>query len=277
MQSTSGARQVSEWEIGDHVMHSVQTNGVKTDWYRDSCWDKVLGNDKWGNETYGSKSNLIGKAYDGHRLKVVFNTSSVEATEILIRGDHLCAFIYNSLTKSTIDTLSTDLHWEWMILCTNGTKNTARYEYGSNYLNDTMSENVSMMWYVDRRKYQSIYATNSTNSVSKGDKNVLLQEARSGADVRLKVNNDSDLYTIFAAENIWIDNEIDGLEAMFTRSISLSIDSDGGIMIPPDAFHIYTLIKTEGSVEYARWTVGEPEYRGGEINNALTVEWFVSS
>ena len=277
MQSTSGARQVSEWEIGDHVMHGVQTNGVKTDWYRDSCWDKVLGNDEWGNETYGSKSNLIAKAYNGHRLKVVFNMFSVEATEILIRGDHLCAFIYNSLTKSTIDTLSTDLHWEWMILCTNGTKNTARYEYGSNYLNDTMTENVSMMWFVDRRKYQSTYATNSANSVSKGDKNVLLHEARSGADVRLKVNNGSDLYTIFAAENIWIDNEFDGLQAMFTRSISLSIDSDGEIMISPNAYHIYTLIKTDGSVEYAMWTVGEHEYRGGEIHHDFSVEWFVSS
>ena len=275
LHSTSGTRQISEWDIGDHVRHGVQTEGVNTDWYADSCWDKVLENDESGNEIYGSKSDLIAKANIGHKVKVVFNMFSVEVTEILIKNDHLCAFIYNSLSKSTIGTFSTSVHWEWMILCTNGTKNTAQYEYGSDNLNGTMSEKVSMMWYVDKRDYHSVYSTNSTNSVSKGDKDFLLLTVRSGADVRMKVNNGSGLYTIFQAESIWIDIALNELEVMFTRSISLLHDLDGGFTIPLDAFHIYTFFKTDGSVEYGRWTVGEHEYRGGEINDSIFVEWII--
>ena len=267
-------KETSEWDIGDHVNHGVFTEGVKSDWYIDTCWRYVYKNDGSGNEIFGLRSDLISDASNGHRVKVVVNMVSFEATEIIIHNDHLCVFVYNSLSKSAIDTFSTSVHWEWMICCTDGTIKTVLYEYGSSNLNGTKLENATMSWFVDIFDYYEVYSTNLDGDVVVGSKNHLLHLVRLGADVRMKVTNSFGHISIFQAEYITFDAS-DNLAAMNIRRISLLYDPNEGYEVQHIPFHEFTLANTEGSVDFLQWTVGENENRG-RFQEDKQIAWYIS-
>ena len=269
-------KETSEWDIGDHVNHGVLKEGVKTDWYADNCWRYVYKNDGSGNMIFGFRSDLISAASNGHRVKVVVNMVSFEATEILIKNNvHLCVFIYNSLSKSAIDTFSTSVHWEWMICCTDGTIKTALYEYGSNKLNETKFEKADMSWYIDTFDYYKVYSTGSNGAVVEGNKNHLLHLARLGADVRMKVTNAFGHFSIFQADFVIFDDETDNLGAMNIRRISLLYDPNNGYKVQHNPFYNFTFANTEGVFDNLKWRVGKYE-NIGHLKNTRSVAWYIS-
>ena len=272
--STNGEKETSEWDIGDHESHGVFTEGVKSDWYADTCWRYIYKNDGSGNEIFGLRSDLISDASNGHRVKVVVNMVSFEATEILIHNDHLCVFVYNSLSKSAIDTFSTSVHWEWMICCTDGTIKTVLYEYGSSNLNGTRFENAAMSWYIDTFEHYKVYSTGPSGAVVEGSKNHLIHLVRLGADVRMKVTNEFGHLSIFKAEYIRFFGS-DTITAVNTRRIGLLYDPTDGYKVEHIAFHKSTVATTEGSVDFFHWTVGENVLLDS-FQKTKPIAWYIS-
>ena len=271
--STNGKKETSEWDIGDPVFHGSQNEGVRMDWVADSCWKYIFGNDEFGSETYGYRLDLIDAASKGHKVKVVVNRLAVEATEIMIKDNHLCAFTHNSLSKSTFDTVNTNVLWEWMICCTDGTKNTWLFEYGSPTLNETKFEKADIEWYVDKLEPYNVYSTDLSGAVSDGAKETLIMAAQLGADIRMKIDNGFGQYNIFRAESIIIGAGI--LRAMNARLISVQSDINHRFIIPPDAFHKFHLINTEGFIDIAKWAVGEHVFLG-ESSDQLPIDWYAT-
>ena len=260
-------------DIGDPVLHGSQNEGVRTDWVADSCWKYIFGNDEFGNENYGYRVDLLDAASKGHRVKIIINMLAVEATEIIIKDNHLCAFIHNSLSKSTFDTVNTNVLWEWIICCTDGTKNTWLIEYGSPTLNETRFEKADIEWYVDKLEPYNVYSTDSSGAVYVGAKETLLMAAQLGADIRIKINNGSGQYNIFQAENSIVRS--DTLTAVNTRLISMQSDINHRFIIPPVAFHRFHSIIIDGHIKIAKWAVGEHVFLG-ESSDQLHIDWYAT-
>ena len=269
----------SHWLIGDHILaasYSSQPNGMN--WYTNLCWDKIYQNDENGialNEY--DIDNLRDKASKGHRIKVMYNQTLIECTEVLLKGDHVCCTCFNKLSKSAIDEFPSDVNHIAEIVCTNGMINRLKTEIGSNNVfNGTLEEHASVSWFADvSRSWRKVVSIDPTGGVIYGSKQVLIDAVEGGAAIRYKVQFGPQYFAIFEPDHIEIDGE--NLGAMFVRSIGMRDDNDFVLKYIQDrpylSAHIMTTI---GKMDKSKWTLGEHEPRGYVVEFHKT-DWYVNN
>ena len=279
LHSSSGMMRESRWQIGDHIFDgNYSDQRYSVNWYTNLCWDEVYKNDENGIALNGYDiESLRGKASKGHRIKLMYNRTLIECTEVLLKGDHVCCTCFNKLSKSAIDEFPSDVNHIAEIVCTNGMINRLITEIGSNIVvNGTLEEHASVSWFADvRRSWRNVVSIDPTGGVISGSKQVLIDVVEGGAAIRYKVQFGPQYFAIFEPDHIEIDGE--NLGAMFIRSIGMRFDNDFVFKYiqerPYLSAHIMTTI---GKMDKSKWTLGEHEPRGHEVE-FHKADWFVNN
>lgn len=270
LSSTDGSRQMSRWNIGEHVFRGANADTISSQWFSYPCWKMIYQHDEAGHQTHGSLSNLIDAVADGHRVKVFYKRSSLEADEVRFRNGHLCISILNDLSRASVDSFQSSVYWVWRQICTTGTVRTVRYKVGSNmYVSGTSSESENITWFVDTREWKKVLITAENGSVSAGSKAVLIHALRNGAELRYRTSGS----LVQQADNVAIEGEDVG--AMHVRSISVSLSGLHEVEFNTNPYWWFTITSTRGNRDMSRWTVGSHQTRGHN-SDSVSVEWFVS-
>ena len=266
----------SFWRIGEHVNEYNQTNQAPSiAWYTDPCWDFVYKHDENGIALNGSDiNNLRAKASSGHRIKIMHNRTLIGCDEVLLKGDHVCCTCFNKLSKTRLDEFPSDVYHTPEIACTNGWINRLLIKVGSNEMVDgTTEEQARISWFADDRPWKKVASISSSGVVTSGSKDIFKYAVENGADVRYKVKFSNTYYRIVTPDHIEINGNNWG--AMHIRSISLKFDNDLVLKYQNNPYMWCTIMSDMGQMDKFRWTLGEHQPRGHNINQHAA-DWFVN-
>ena len=189
--STEENRHISRWNVGEHVQLNETTDTQETRWYTDPCWRLAYRHSDNGTQLSGSLSNLIHAVESGHRVRLFFNSLSIEPDQVMVRNGHICVLMLNMLSKDDVENFLSDVHWFWQIACTTGTVNIVRIEIGSTtYVAGPAQMQHEISWFIDDRDWEMVLSVAADGSVVSGSKAELAWAIRGGAEVRYKLDLD---------------------------------------------------------------------------------------
>ncbi|XP_060078516.1 uncharacterized protein LOC132558014 [Ylistrum balloti] len=270
--STLGEVKISRWYIGSHVHKSDTGTAYDMAWYVDECWGFAFMYSNDGSVLSGSIEILKANILAGRRVRVLFDSYSIEADNILLSNNTqvVTGQFLNQLDTSSPMVFSAG-QWKWVRLSTDGSVMTDIYELGSSAKISNSAMLSSASWFVERRKWREVLVTSPNGTALVGSKSALVQAVRQGSTLRCVVVFSNDDTLVFTADNIEIHTD-GNVAAQLFKYIEFG-DVNDGMFIP---YWRIMLVCTTGKVQESRWTVGEHEKRGEVLHNSVT-SWFVDT
>ncbi|XP_060552467.1 uncharacterized protein LOC132713796 isoform X2 [Ruditapes philippinarum] len=276
--ASNGQVEVSTYLVGENKRTSIDSSKRSTRWFFDPCWQLVYSNDQSGKSKAGSKQKLMNAIKAGHRVKVMIQNRLSEATNVMINGDVVTAFLPNMLKKSSLETVEDPVvaagKWDWMLVNTNGKVEKANYLVGDTQGSVSSSAAV-MKWFVDRREWNMVLDV-GPSSVNIGSKEHLAKEIKNGADIRYALIGSGWEFTFMEADNIAFDGPSD-FGAQHMRSVLLKPNGNEYMfdVTSNKLTWLFTITTNSGVVRSSKWVVGDHTSRG-ETSANQRVMWFVA-
>jgi len=209
-----------------------------------------------GKEVQGSLEFLRAAAERGHRLKVMFDGTSVEPDHILTRDGHVTAMVLNKVLKdgSNRKLFDTEGVWDFGLMATTGTHRSLRLQIGAAVETSGSREtsNKAARWFVDTRPWVKVLEHSKSGEVTFGSKSALVDAVRNGARVRNIIQFDPENKHIQEADNISING--DNIGAMHVRYVSIqhveSYSSEFQFHAKP--YWMFKMADTTGDVAMSR-------------------------
>ncbi|XP_033743577.1 uncharacterized protein LOC117329653 [Pecten maximus] len=267
--STLGSVLKSRWYIGEHIHKSNSVSSYDLAWYVDVCWSLAFVHSATGTEISGNIGNLKAHILIGRRVRVLFDSYTMEADNIFISNNNIITAQFLSQMDTQQPMVFSDGHWKWVRISTDGSFLTDIYEMGSStkISNSAMSSGAS--WFVQRREWIQMLVTSSNGTVVQGTKTALVEAIRQGSSLRCVIHFETNDTLVFTADNIEISND-GNVAAQLFRYIQFS-DDKFGTFVP---YWRIMLMCTTGKLQESRWTVGEHVKRGENVYDVGT-HWFV--
>ncbi|OWF38053.1 hypothetical protein KP79_PYT12806 [Mizuhopecten yessoensis] len=271
MFSTLGTAKITRWYIGENLKKADSVSAYDLAWYVDVCWSFAFMHSDNGIQISGSVESLEAHILVGRRVRVLFDSYTMEADNVLISNTRLItAQFLSQMDTSTSMTFSAG-YWKWVRISTDGSFFTDIYQMGSSTKVSSSVTSITASWFVERRGWNRILVTSPNGTVMEGSKTDLVLEIRHGSRLRCAVVFDINDTLVFTADNIEIHSDGNVAAQMFRY-----LQFDDGTLGSSVPYWRIMLVCTTGKLQESRWTVGEHVKRG-EVLHDVTTYWFVDT
>jgi hypothetical protein len=131
--TTTGRRDNSRWYVGTTQPRGHNNDYVALDWHVDTCWREVYTHDSTGYALSGSKDELIFLISLGHRVRIHFGLTVLEANTLRVSDQMVIAQCLEELNRRETGSLdesfffNTETMWRWTTVHTSGSVKTVTY------------------------------------------------------------------------------------------------------------------------------------------------------
>ncbi|XP_013396413.1 uncharacterized protein LOC106163393 [Lingula anatina] len=273
--STSGSRDMSRWNVGEHVDRGHTSDNIAMDWMVDPSWRKAYTNGPKGEAIFGKKSDLISAVQGGHRVRMVIlypdaTWYATNVNNVHVRNDHVTAqSIQHVSMNGNTERYQDNAYWVFMMASTTGTVTRARYNVGDTTARGSDVQHWTIHWFVDTQNWKKVLSHGTDGTVIAGSRTALTSAIKEGASVRCVM---ADGHYAFPAENVAING--DHVAAQTIHSISVAVSGSSEYVLQSNPYWWFTIVTTQGDRKMSRWTVGSHQSRGDSADK-VAMNWFV--
>ncbi|XP_076464702.1 uncharacterized protein LOC143296564 [Babylonia areolata] len=280
--TSTGRRDNSRWFVGTTQFSGHNNDFVALDWHVDGCWKEVYVNNQYGEPEDGSLDELIFRISLGHRVRVQYDTTVLEANSIRIAGQTVIAQSIEELRRRGGQGgdkyfFNTDTLWQWTTVHTTGTVKTYTYRVKDNTRYESRSFESRVRWMVDTRPWKRVFK-NPPDPYS--DYTRLLSAVRRGASIRFSVQQDPLAGFLFTnADNVRLDDSSEIVYAQCLRHVSDKKDpiNEGEYEIQElNPFHWFLMISSDGVMAMSAWRTQARTQMYDQVAPEVNMTWFAS-
>ena len=282
--TTTGRRDNTRWYVGTTQPRGHNNDFVALDWHVDSCWREVYVNDNYGYPVSGSLDELIFLISLGHRVRVQYENTVMEATAIRISEQTVIAqSIEEMQRRGTQDAhkyfFNTETMWKWTTVHSTGMVKTYTYRVRDMSFYKKEKIETSVRWLVDTRHWKRVYST-PFSPFQTGSIDDLVTAVHRGASIRFNVQQDVKAGFFFTnADNVRVDEATNTVYAQCLRHISDQKDqtsSNNEYEIQKSPFHWFLMISSEGVMAMSAWRTQSRTQLYDDVAPEANITWFAS-
>ena len=282
--TTTGRRDNTRWYVGTTQPRGHNNDFVALDWHVDSCWREVYVNDKYGYPLKGSLEELIFFISLGHRVRIQYENTAIEANAIRISGQTVIVQSIEELKRrGTLNAdkyfFNTDTMWKWTTAHTTGTVKTYTYRVKDMSFYKKEKKEAIIFWSVDCRPWKRVYSTppSPTQTTTVDD---LINAVQRGASIRFNLQQDFKAGFFFTnADNVRVDEVNQIVYAQCLRHISDQKDqasTNNEYEIQMNPFHWFLMISSEGVMAMSAWKTQSRTQLYDDVAPEANITWFAS-
>ncbi|VDI07857.1 Hypothetical predicted protein [Mytilus galloprovincialis] len=247
-----------------------------------SKWKSVLETDDYGNSR-GSKEQLIKYVLSGADMRIKIHKLDFGADVLMdvnnayVTDNDICCQSIMHIGKDSWDTFTRYVYWRFLLICTTGHVNQARWYVGdhSKPEADTTTK-MAITWFIRtincddyKNGTTPIYCT---NQIACGPKSNLFDAVATGSDLRVV---DEGLGYATRLEHAAYSKRKNTIGAESIWAVS-QVAVDKHAVFTNDAFWWFTLWSSEGDVDMSRWSIGEHK-NSGHSKSKFDIKWYADS
>ncbi|XP_033753113.1 uncharacterized protein LOC117336610 [Pecten maximus] len=270
LKSSFGSKEVSRPSIGaGTILTQSFANTCDNNWFADYCWTHSFSHGKNGDETLGSKQELLDMINQGRRVRIVFDSYAMNADNIAINNGIVTAQLLSQVVSSTETQQNVgNVISKLVRISTNGDIFTDLYHRGTSLKAGYDKSTTAAQWFVDTRQWRLVLGTGTSGSAIEGSKLDLAKAVRAGSRLRCIVKLSATERLIVTADNIEVSTDGNVAAQVFRL---MEFDDNDTNFIP---FWRILILTTNGEMKETRWTIGEHQHRGDNVANH-PMDWYV--
>lgn len=285
--ATTGRRDNARWYVRTNQPRGHNNDYVALDWHVDTCWRAVYTHDNYGYPLAGSKDELIFLISLGHRVRVQFGMTVLEANSIRVSDQTVIAQCLEEMGRRETGSadeayfFNTETLWRWTTVHTTGSVKMVNYRVRDMSSYQRKSLDVAQIrWMVDTRPWKRIYSYPVNSNLRFFN---LLDAVNQGASIRLGLQQDKTAGFLFVnADNVRVDESDEQLGpvvyAQCLRQISDKKDTikPGEYEIQSEPFHWFLMISSEGAMTMSAWKTSSRVQFYDDVAPEANITWFAS-
>ncbi|KAL8615533.1 hypothetical protein ACOMHN_028196 [Nucella lapillus] len=282
--TTDGRRDNTRYFVGNTQPRGHNNDFVALDWHVDSCWREVYVHDKDGMGLGGSLDELILLVSLGHRVRLQYDKTVLEANSVRISDRTVIAQSLEEVKRRGGQGgdkyfFNTDTLWKWTTAHTTGRVKTNLYKVKDMTSFDQNVVKSGVRWMVDTRTWKRVHSWPPKGNLMVDSMDVLIAAVKSGASIRFSLQQDTTAGFFFTnADNVRYDQERNTVYAQCLRHISDKRDQvhQNEYLIQPRPFHWFLMISSDGVMAMSAWKTEERTQLYDSISPEADITWFAS-
>ncbi|KAL8615648.1 hypothetical protein ACOMHN_034798 [Nucella lapillus] len=281
--TTSGHRDNTKYFVGTTQPRGHNNDFVPLDWYVDRCWKKVYVNNMHGEPLWGTLHELIFLISLGHRVRVRYDNTILEANSIRITENTVVVQSIEEMKRRGGKSkykyfFNTETMWQWSTIHTTGKVRTYNFFVSNMRRYDSQTLKREVHWMVDTRTWNRVYTT-PPGPYTRYEN--LVEAVERGASIRFSVQQDQRAGFLFThADNVRLDRATGTVYAQCLRHVSDKKDPsrEGEYEIQEySPFYWFLMISSDGFMTMSAWKTQSrtPQY-SNKMAPQVNVTWYAS-
>ncbi|XP_076442902.1 uncharacterized protein LOC143281559 [Babylonia areolata] len=282
--TTNGQRDNTRFFVGTAQPRGHNNDFVALDWHVDTCWREVYVNNKYGFTERGSLDELIVLISLGHRVRLEYDGTILEANSLRISEQTVIAQSLEEMNRrggSGADKyfFNTDTVWKWTTAHTSGKVKTYFYRVKDLTYYNRKTTSTTIRWMVDTRPWKRVHSWPLQPTFSGDSLDTLINAVRSGASIRFSLQQDLTAGFFFTnADNVRYDADRHTVFAQCLRHVSDKRDqvNTNEYEIQARPFHWFLMISSDGVMAMSAWKLQDRTQLYDTVAPEANITWFAS-
>jgi len=275
--STNGLRQMTRYNVGEHVHRGTSTDRISMKWYvklTDILAHPYYSNLADGERVEGESCDIETSVRKGHEIRCVSNKGRVAPLHnVAIEniGSQGVKFIAGQnvvevgMSKSGI--FESSAYWLFIISTSKGYRDSTRWSVGAHTLKSHNQDTAAFEWFADGCWEEVFYHNENGNPIS-GSLDALTSAVMSGHRVRVQFVSLN--YKTVEPDGLWIRN------GHVTAQILKQVSTSNLTRFEDSISWFWQMVSTTGTVRTTEYKIGQHKHVG-DTTDTQKLKWFVDS